>query len=110
MNNKYYEKWTRNIYMRAKNVNFLIDCQLIKFSILECIQLLKHNIQYELNIILLLQMSWVDYFKNATLLVGKKVNSKTNIVNYAPEYFIKLNKLMQEYSNTTEGKVYVNYT
>lgn len=53
-------------------------------------------------------MSWVDYFKNATLLVGKKVNSKTNIVNYAPEYFIKLNKLMQEYSNTTEGKVILN--
>ena len=55
-------------------------------------------------------MSWVDYFKNATMLVGKKINSKTYIVNYAPEYFTKLNKLVQEYNKTTEGKVYVNYT
>ncbi|XP_043474740.1 endothelin-converting enzyme homolog isoform X2 [Leptopilina heterotoma] len=53
-------------------------------------------------------ISWVDYFKNATIPVGKKVNSKTNIVNYAPEYFTKLNKLVQEYSNTTEGKVILN--
>ncbi|XP_033226220.1 endothelin-converting enzyme homolog isoform X2 [Belonocnema kinseyi] len=53
-------------------------------------------------------MSWVDYFKNATLLVGKKINSKTNIVNYAPEYFTKLNKLLQEYNKTTEGKVTLN--
>lgn len=52
-------------------------------------------------------MSWVDYFLNATRLVNKKVNSKSLIVNFAPEYFTKLTKLVQEYNKTTSGKMYV---
>lgn len=50
-------------------------------------------------------MSWVDYFQNATRLVNKKVNSKSMIVNFAPEYFVKLSKLVLEYNKTDEGKV-----
>lgn len=52
-------------------------------------------------------MSWVDYFQNATRLVNKKINSKAQIINYAPEYFTKLTKLVQEYNKTTNGKMYV---
>lgn len=50
-------------------------------------------------------MSWADYFQNATKLVNKKVNSKVMIVNFAPEYFKKLNKLVQEYNKTSDGQV-----
>ncbi|XP_012276317.1 endothelin-converting enzyme homolog isoform X2 [Orussus abietinus] len=53
-------------------------------------------------------MSWVEYFRNATLLVNKKVNNETMIVNYAPEYFTKLTKIILEYNNSTEGKVTLN--
>lgn len=52
-------------------------------------------------------MSWVDYFQNATRLVNKKINSKAMIVNFAPEYFVKLTKLLHEYNSTTDGKMYV---
>lgn len=54
-------------------------------------------------------MSWVEYFQNATRLVNKKVNSKAMIVNFAPEYFEKLSKLVQEYNKTSEGKTYVKF-
>lgn len=54
------------------------------------------------------QMSWVDYFQNATRLVNKKINSKAQIINFAPEYFTKLTKLVQEYNRTTTGKMYVH--
>ncbi|XP_011301626.1 endothelin-converting enzyme 1 isoform X2 [Fopius arisanus] len=53
-------------------------------------------------------MSWLDYFQNATKLVNKKINSKTAIVNFAPEYFKKLTKLVQEYNKTTDGKIVIN--
>ncbi|XP_043262340.1 endothelin-converting enzyme homolog isoform X1 [Colletes gigas] len=53
-------------------------------------------------------MSWVDYFQNATHLVNKKINSKTMIVNFAPEYFVKLSKLVLEYNETNSGKVVLN--
>ena len=52
-------------------------------------------------------MSWVEYFQNATRLVNKKVNSKAMIVNFAPEYFEKLSKLVGEYNATAQGKTYV---
>lgn len=50
-------------------------------------------------------MSWVDYFKNATRIVNKKINDKMMIVNFAPEYFIKLSNLVLDYNKTNEGKV-----
>ncbi|XP_003694821.1 endothelin-converting enzyme homolog isoform X1 [Apis florea] len=50
-------------------------------------------------------MSWVDYFKNATRTVNKKINDKMMIVNFAPEYFIKLSNLVLDYNKTNEGKV-----
>ncbi|XP_044589355.1 endothelin-converting enzyme homolog [Cotesia glomerata] len=55
-------------------------------------------------------LSWVNYFKNATKLVGKskKIDGRHMIVNFAPEYFRKLSKLVEEYNNTTEGKVILN--
>ncbi|KAG6794346.1 endothelin-converting enzyme isoform X3 [Apis mellifera caucasica] len=53
-------------------------------------------------------MSWVDYFKNATRIVNKKINDKMMIVNFAPEYFIKLSNLVLEYNKTNEGKVILN--
>ncbi|XP_057322411.1 endothelin-converting enzyme homolog [Microplitis mediator] len=53
-------------------------------------------------------MSWVDYFKNATKLVGKKVDGRQMVVNFAPEYFKKLSKLVQTYNETTDGKVVLN--
>jgi len=52
-------------------------------------------------------MSWLDYFQNATRLVNKKINNKAMIVNFAPEYFMKLTKLVQQYNKTNEGKTYV---
>ncbi|XP_076234270.1 M13 family metallopeptidase neprilysin 3 isoform X2 [Calliopsis andreniformis] len=53
-------------------------------------------------------MSWVDYFQNATRLVNKKVNNKTMIVNFAPEYFVKLSKLVIGLNKTDEGKIILN--
>ncbi|KAH0946776.1 hypothetical protein HN011_012233 [Eciton burchellii] len=53
-------------------------------------------------------MSWVDYFQNATRIVNKKINSKAMIVNFAPEYFVKLTKLVQQYNKTNEGKIILN--
>ncbi|XP_020280455.1 endothelin-converting enzyme 1 isoform X3 [Pseudomyrmex gracilis] len=53
-------------------------------------------------------ISWVDYFQNATRLVNKKINAKSQIVNFAPDYFEKLTKLVQEYNKTTEGKIILN--
>ncbi|XP_017884979.1 endothelin-converting enzyme homolog isoform X2 [Ceratina calcarata] len=53
-------------------------------------------------------MSWVEYFENATLLVDKRVDEKTVIVNLAPEYFVKLSSLVSDYNKTDEGKVTLN--
>ncbi|XP_066598593.1 endothelin-converting enzyme homolog isoform X2 [Prorops nasuta] len=53
-------------------------------------------------------MSWVDYFQNATRLVNKRINGKAVIVNFAPEYFVKLSKVMAEYNSTTGGKIILN--
>ncbi|XP_006624144.1 endothelin-converting enzyme homolog isoform X1 [Apis dorsata] len=53
-------------------------------------------------------MSWVDYFKNATRIINKKINDKMMIVNFAPEYFIKLSDLVLDYNKTNEGKVVLN--
>ncbi|XP_043280868.1 endothelin-converting enzyme homolog isoform X2 [Venturia canescens] len=53
-------------------------------------------------------MSWVEYFTNATRLVNKKVNSKAMIVNFAPEYFEKLARVVQEYNKTDTGKTVLN--
>ncbi|XP_053987090.1 endothelin-converting enzyme homolog isoform X6 [Hylaeus volcanicus] len=53
-------------------------------------------------------MSWVDYFQNATRLVNKKISSDATIVNFAPEYFVKLSKLVLEYNKTDAGKVILN--
>lgn len=52
-------------------------------------------------------MSWIEFFQNATRAVGKKINSKAMIVNFAPEYFVNLTKIVQEYNKTTSGKMYV---
>lgn len=52
-------------------------------------------------------MSWVEFFQNATRLVNKKINSKAMIVNFAPDYFINLTKVVQEYNKTANGKMYV---
>ncbi|XP_054008316.1 endothelin-converting enzyme homolog isoform X5 [Hylaeus anthracinus] len=53
-------------------------------------------------------MSWVDYFQNATRLVNKKISGDATIVNFAPEYFVKLSKLVLEYNKTDAGKVILN--
>ncbi|KAG7209982.1 hypothetical protein KM043_011568 [Ampulex compressa] len=53
-------------------------------------------------------ISWVDYFQNATRSVSKKINGKTMIVNFAPEYFTKLSNLVAEYHQTTEDKIVLN--
>ncbi|KAK2588944.1 hypothetical protein KPH14_001799 [Odynerus spinipes] len=53
-------------------------------------------------------MSWVDFFQNATRMVNKKINSKALIVNFAPEYFVKLTSLVQEYNKTNEKKIILN--
>lgn len=52
-------------------------------------------------------MSWVEFFQNATRLVNKKINSKAMIVNFAPDYFSNLTKVVQEYNKTSDGKMYV---
>ncbi|XP_015588301.1 endothelin-converting enzyme homolog isoform X2 [Cephus cinctus] len=51
-------------------------------------------------------ISWVEYFQNAT--VNKKITSKVKIVNYAPQYFKELTKLVIQYNKTTEGKIVLN--
>ncbi|XP_011875203.1 PREDICTED: endothelin-converting enzyme 1 isoform X1 [Vollenhovia emeryi] len=53
-------------------------------------------------------MSWVEFFQNATRLVNKKINSKAMIVNFAPEYFVNLTRVVQEYNKTTNGKIILN--
>lgn len=53
-------------------------------------------------------MSWVQYFQNATKIVNKKINSRTAIVNFAPEYFKKLGKLVQEYNKSKDGRIILN--
>lgn len=50
-------------------------------------------------------MVWVDYFNYAMRLVGKKVNSKVMIVNFAPEYFTNLTKIIDGYNKTEEGRM-----
>lgn len=50
-------------------------------------------------------MSWVDYFQNATRLVNKEISGKSMIVNFAPEYFVKLSELVVEYNGSSKGKV-----
>lgn len=52
-------------------------------------------------------MSWTEFFQNATRLVNKKINSKAMIVNFAPDYFVNLTKIVQEYNRTANGKMYV---
>lgn len=51
------------------------------------------------------QMSWVEYFQNAMRLVGKKVNNKVMIVNFAPQYFVNLTTIIEEYKETPEKTV-----
>ncbi|KAK0175625.1 hypothetical protein PV327_009363 [Microctonus hyperodae] len=53
-------------------------------------------------------ISWVDYFQNATKFLNKKINNKIMVVNFAPEYFRKLTKLIQEYNKTSNGKIVLN--
>lgn len=51
-----------------------------------------------------MQINWVDYFSDAMHLVDRKVNSKTSVVVYAPQYLQKLTALLKELNNTMEGK------
>ncbi|XP_063986007.1 endothelin-converting enzyme homolog [Diachasmimorpha longicaudata] len=53
-------------------------------------------------------MSWLDYFQNATKLVNKKISSKTKIVNFAPGFFKKLTKLVEDYNKTADGQIVLN--
>ncbi|XP_076641509.1 M13 family metallopeptidase neprilysin 3 isoform X3 [Halictus rubicundus] len=53
-------------------------------------------------------LSWVTYFQNATRLIGKKINGKATIVNFVPEYFVKLSKLVTNYTKTDEKKIVLN--
>ncbi|XP_058803973.1 endothelin-converting enzyme homolog isoform X2 [Phymastichus coffea] len=53
-------------------------------------------------------ISWIDYFQNATGVVNKTITSDQKIVNYAPEYFKKLSKLVLQYNKTNSGKVILN--
>ncbi|KAK0166542.1 hypothetical protein PV328_004952 [Microctonus aethiopoides] len=53
-------------------------------------------------------ISWVDYFQNATKFLNKKINNKIMVVNFAPEYFRKLTKLVQDYNKTSNGKIVLN--
>lgn len=53
-------------------------------------------------------ISWLDYFQNATGLVNITMTNETMIVNNAPEYFVKLSKLVLDYNKTNDKKVILN--
>ncbi|XP_076293708.1 M13 family metallopeptidase neprilysin 3 isoform X1 [Lasioglossum baleicum] len=53
-------------------------------------------------------LNWVTYFQNATRLINKKINGKATIVNFVPEYFVKLSKLVMNYTKTDEKKIVLN--
>ncbi|KAJ8680284.1 hypothetical protein QAD02_016071 [Eretmocerus hayati] len=53
-------------------------------------------------------MSWYDFFQNATSMVNKRMTSKMKVVNFAPEFFTKLTKLIQDHEKTREGKTVLN--
>ncbi|XP_046478357.1 endothelin-converting enzyme homolog isoform X1 [Neodiprion pinetum] len=53
-------------------------------------------------------MQWVEYFNYAMRLVSKKLNNKVMIVNFAPEYFTNLTKIIDGYNKNEEGKVILN--
>lgn len=51
-------------------------------------------------------MSWRSYFENATLLINRTF-TELKIVNYAPEYFKKLSKVISDHLTSRRGKMYV---
>lgn len=53
-------------------------------------------------------IDWVAYFSDAMHLVDRKVNMKTSVVVYAPQYLKKLSDLLKEHTNSTEGKTVLN--
>ncbi|XP_050316058.1 endothelin-converting enzyme homolog [Anthonomus grandis grandis] len=53
-------------------------------------------------------IDWRQFFENAMKVVQKKVGARQQIIIYAPEYMSNLTKLLEEYQNTTEGKITLN--
>lgn len=54
-------------------------------------------------------IDWRDHFEDALRLVKRKVTDKEIVVVYAPEYLEKLTKIIEEYSSTSNGKMYVYF-
>ncbi|XP_066144511.1 endothelin-converting enzyme homolog isoform X2 [Euwallacea fornicatus] len=51
-------------------------------------------------------IDWRTFFENAMKVVkNKKVDSKQQLVVYAPEYLVNLTKLINEYRNTSDGQI-----
>lgn len=50
-------------------------------------------------------IDWRDHFEDALRLVKRKVTEKERVVVYAPQYLIKLTKIVCEYNATTDGKM-----
>lgn len=53
-------------------------------------------------------IDWVAYFSDAMRLVNRKVTPKTPVVVYAPQYLKNLTDLLNEHTNTTEGRTVLN--
>ncbi|KAL1501599.1 hypothetical protein ABEB36_006896 [Hypothenemus hampei] len=53
-------------------------------------------------------IDWRQFFENAMKIVQKKITSKQQIIVYAPGYLGNLTKLIEEYQNTTNGKIILN--
>ncbi|XP_014279943.3 endothelin-converting enzyme homolog [Halyomorpha halys] len=53
-------------------------------------------------------ISWIDYFSDALRIVQKKITDKEKIVVYAPKYLANLTTVIEQYKNTTEGKITLN--
>ncbi|KAF7274332.1 M13 family metallopeptidase neprilysin 3 isoform X2 [Rhynchophorus ferrugineus] len=53
-------------------------------------------------------IDWRQFFENAMKVVQKKISSKQQIVVYAPDYLGNLTNLINDYQNTTEGRIILN--
>ncbi|XP_049783142.1 endothelin-converting enzyme homolog isoform X1 [Schistocerca cancellata] len=53
-------------------------------------------------------IDWHAFFSNAMENITRKISKKENVVVYAPEYLEKLNDIIKNYTNTTDGKIILN--
>ncbi|KAL1123319.1 hypothetical protein AAG570_002405 [Ranatra chinensis] len=53
-------------------------------------------------------INWLEYFTDALRVVQRKITDKGRVVVFAPKYLSNLTTIIEEYSNSTEGKIILN--